>query len=270
MLYYDQQVISMKIKYNLEYNYLNIYDETQGIVSNKHLIYRDEGRNIESYTKSGFKFIKFALIELVFLIIFNILPLPRVFVKVLNFIFSITVGGIVAYYVVFFSLYTTERNRSHKGEIEINEDGVLDVSEDGVKIGIPWHYIECVIITEKVICFMSRVIACISITSDHADEVLEAIEKYQDDLKIIDKRYKRKLYKFEEEKDIDKDSNEDTSTEEKEEDTPVKEDKKIINDDEKVELENDNSKRPHRRRKKEDIDEKIKDVEKAIEELTKD
>lgn len=245
----------MKIKYNLEYNYLNIYDETQGIVANKQSIYRNENRMIKSYTKEGLRFIKYAVIEFIFMIIFNLLPFPSLLSDFLNFIFAITVGGIVAYYIIFFSLYTMDRNRSHKGELQIDKEGILDISEDGVKIGIPWHYIECVIITDKVICFMSKVVASIVITTDHLEKVKEAINTYQDDLKVLDKRtIKREIV--------------DHSLEIEEEQSEIIEE--TVEELEKKEEKKTEITKNTRKKKKEDIDQKIEDVEKAIKELTED
>ncbi len=258
----------MKIKYNLECNFYKAYDEMLGITSSKKLVYRNENRMINNYTKEGFKFIKYAILEFILMIILNIFPTPSSLIELMNFCFAITVGGIAAYYVTFFSLYSIERNRSHKGEILIDEEGILDTSDDKIKIGIPWHYIECVIITDNIICFISKVVASICINTEHYNEVMEALEKYQDDLKVLDKRsirreIKEKVIDDNVEKDESVETLDDSTAKENDIDEPEK-------NKEEVKAEKQEAPKKGRKKKENIVDQKIEEVEQAIKELTED
>ncbi|MDE6292475.1 MAG: hypothetical protein K2L98_02205, partial [Bacilli bacterium] len=96
--------------------------------------------------------------------------------------------------------YNTEKNRCHRGELTINKNGILDTSDDGIRIGLPWHLIEALIITDKVACFTSKTMTFFFVENTHVDEILQAVNTYQSELKVIDKRIHRTV-KIDEEAD---------------------------------------------------------------------
>ena len=254
MLYYVKKVMAMYLKYNLDYNYLHVYDEFQGIVSYKNALYRNPYYIVSSYTKIGFKFIKLAIVEFIILLILHLIPFMLFFRHIMDFLFAITVGGIVAYYVVFFSVYSLERNRLHRGLLRIDEKGITDTSEDKVIVHIPWRFIESVIVTDNIICFMTKSITHFIINSEHYDNVMASLKKYQSDLKVLDKRT-RHYHEVKEEVEDKKD--------EVKEEIKDKEPKEEVKE---VKKETKTSAKKNQKKEEETID----DVIEAIEELTKD
>ncbi len=178
----------MKIKYNLEYNYFEFYNEAQGIVNFKQGVYKNEYKALKNYTSNGLLLAKYTLIFFVLLLIFMLIKKEWLITKIIGFIFAASFALTFIFYLIFFLFYNSEKNRCHRGELTINKNGILDTSDDGIRIGLPWHLIEALIITDKIVCFTSKTMTFFFIESSHADEVLEAIKTYQKDLKIIDKR----------------------------------------------------------------------------------
>lgn len=179
----------MKIKYNLEYNYFEFYNEAQGIVNFKQSVYKNEYKPIKNYTCNGLSLVKLSLITCVLMLIFLFINNEWLITKVISFIFAISFALTFIFYIVFVLFYNSEKNRCHRGELTINKNGILDTSDDGVRIGLPWHLIEALIITDKVLCFTSKTIIFFFIENTHVDEVMEAVKTYQSELKVIDKRF---------------------------------------------------------------------------------
>ena len=183
----------MKIKYNLEYNYFEFYNEAQGIVNFKQSVYKNEYKPIKNYTSNGLSLVKFTLISFVLMLIFMLINKEWFLTKLISFLFAASFALTFIFYILFLSFYNTEKNRCHRGELTINKNGILDTSDDGIRIGLPWHLIEALIITDKIICFTSKTMTFFFIESTHVDEVLEAIKTYESELKIIDKRLHRSV-----------------------------------------------------------------------------
>ena len=183
----------MKIKYNLEYNYFEFYNEAQGIVNFKQTVYKNVHKPIKSYTSNGLSLVKFTLISFVLMLIFMLIKKEWFLTKLISFVFAASFALTFIFYILFISFYNAEKNRCHRGELTINKNGILDTSDDGIRIGLPWHLIEALIITDKIICFTSKTMTFFFIESTHVDEVLEAIKTYESELKIIDKRLHRSV-----------------------------------------------------------------------------
>lgn len=190
----------MKIKYNLEYNYFEFYNEAQGIVNFKQNVYKNEYRPIKNYTSNGLSLVKFTLLSFILMLILMFINKGWIITKIVSFIFAATFALTFVFYLIFILFYNTEKNRCHRGELTINKNGILDTSDDGIRIGLPWHLIEALIITDKIICFTSKTMTFFFIESSHISEVLEAVKTYEKDLKIIDKRLHQTV-KIDEEKD---------------------------------------------------------------------
>lgn len=190
----------MKIKYNLEYNYFEFYNEAQGIVNFKQNVYKNEYRPIKNYTSNGLSLVKFTLLSFILMLILMFINKGWIITKIVSFIFAATFALTFVFYLIFILFYNTEKNRCHRGELTINKNGILDTSDDGIRIGLPWHLIEALIITGKIICFTSKTMTFFFIESSHISEVLEAVKTYEKDLKIIDKRLHQTV-KIDEEED---------------------------------------------------------------------
>jgi len=63
----------MKIKYNLEYNYFEFYNEAQGIVNFKQSVYKNEYRPIKNYTSNGASLVKLTAISFILMVVFMLI-----------------------------------------------------------------------------------------------------------------------------------------------------------------------------------------------------
>lgn len=214
----------MKIKYNLEYNYFEFYNEAQGIVNFKQSVYKNEYKPIKNYTTNGLSLVKLTLISFILMLIFMLIKKEWLITKIISFAFAASFAITFIFYIIFLSFYNTEKNRCHRGELTINKNGILDTSDDGIRIGLPWHLIEALIITDKVACFTSKTMTFFFIENTHVDEILQAVNTYQNELKVIDKRMHRTV-KIDEEADNNAELiNTESSIEENETNTEIKKD----------------------------------------------
>jgi len=225
----------VKIKYNLEYNYFSFYNEAQGIVMNKKAILKGL-KEIKSYTKIGNDYLKKLGILFLLFVFVTFLPIPSFFKTIVNLLFCLFIGVMVSYYAIFYLSYLEDRKRCHRGELQFSKTGIIDVTDDGVKIGLPWHLIEFAVMTNQLICFVTKTNVLYFIDVSKKEEIKEAIVKYQEELKIFD--FAKSMPKEE--------------TPMSEEEPASLEEKETVEEEEIESLEDDG------------------EVEQAIEELTKD
>lgn len=237
----------MKIKYNLEYNYFDLYNEAQGVINFKQSVYKNEYKPIKSYTANGLSLVKYTLIIFLILLLLMFINKTWLLTKIIGFIFAASFAITFIYYIIFIIFYNTEKMRCHHGELTINKNGILDTTDDGIRIGLPWHLIEALIITDKVLIFTSKTMTFYFIESSHVDEVKEAIKTYQSALKIIDKRMHKPVIIDE---SADKEATLVVTEEIKEEEK--KENLKEVKEEIKKELEED---------KDTEVEDKIKELE---------
>lgn len=248
----------MKIKYNLEYNYFEFYNEAQGIVNFKQSVYKNEYKPIKNYTSNGLVLVRITVISFILMLIFMFIKEEWIITKIISFLFAASCALTFVFYIIFISFYNTEKNRCHRGELTINKNGILDTSDDGIRIGLPWHLIEALIITDKIICFTSKTMTFFFIESTHVNEVFEAIKTYESELKIIDKRIHRTVKIDEEADKLAKFVNTENQSEEKNEEAKEqneKEEKKDVFNEIKEELKEENEKQDT------EVEDKISELE---------
>lgn len=175
----------MKIKYDLEKNYFNLFNEAQGIVTFKKDILKKTDKKVLSYTGKCLSYLKIILIISIFTLIFYFIDNNSFFTKTLLYLLALIFGLLTIMVVVFIAGYQDAKKRKNSGEIQFSKNGILDVNSEGIKIGLPWNYIDFVVITDHVICILTKAPFFFFFDKSVKEDVLGAIMKYAPNLKII-------------------------------------------------------------------------------------
>lgn len=186
----------MKFKYDINDDYFNIFNESQGIVTFRSEIEKDPYK-VDTYLGKCVDYSKYVFVLLVFTLIFNFINSEWFISKIVLFAFAILCAFVVALLVVFFMSYFQQKKLFHSGEISFDKNGILDNSDSGIKIGIKWDLVDLVIVKDKIIVLLTKSNFYFHFDEELIDDVLKALNKFHSDVKIIDVSLNR--YKADEE-----------------------------------------------------------------------
>lgn len=178
----------MKIKYDLEKNLYNTFNEAQGIVLFKRSILRNPYRKIDTFTRRGQRLFKYAVIELIIALLFNFIKPTWMISTFLLYIFAFLAGSLTILAVSFLMNYLETKKNGLSGEIQFNKNGILDVKDNGLKTGLPWDMVDLIVITDTIICLFTKTSFFYYFDNTVKDEIIESVNKYTKDKKIIDQR----------------------------------------------------------------------------------
>ena len=177
----------MKIKYDMTKNYFKYYNESQGILLSKDEILKKPKSRLYSYTERG-------IINLLLIFLFAIISrilyyfnINNVITKVLNIMLILASIFLVLYFVIFYIGYFVENRKKHIGNLEIDADGIRDLSDSGMVVGFSWNNIKGIVIKKHTINIITDNSIYFFIDITYKERLLIAIERYNKDLPIIDK-----------------------------------------------------------------------------------
>lgn len=186
----------MKFRYDINDDYFNIFNESQGIVTFRSEIEKDPYK-VDTYLGKCVDYSKIVFVLLVLTLIFNFINSEWFISKIILFAFAILCAFVVALLVVFFMSYFQQKKLFHSGEISFDKNGILDNSDSGIKIGIKWDLVDLVIVKDKIIVLLTKSNFYFHFDEELIDDVLKALNKFHSDVKIIDVSLNR--YKADEE-----------------------------------------------------------------------
>ena len=186
----------MKFKYDINDDYFNIFNESQGIVTFRSEIEKDPYK-VDTYLGKCVDYSKYVFVLLVLTLIFNFINSEWFISKIVLFAFAILCAFVVALLVVFFMSYFQQKKLLHSGEICFDKNGILDTSDSGVRIGVKWDLVDLVIVKDKIIVLLTKSNFYFHFDEELIDDVLKALNKFHSDVKIIDVSLNR--YKADEE-----------------------------------------------------------------------
>lgn len=177
----------MKVKYDMTDNYFKCYNESQGIIVNKNEILRNHKFKLYSYIEKGFINIMLILIVLICSRLMFYLIGDNLISNILNVISFIFLILMVLYFIMFYISYSVEKRRKHVGYLEIDAEGIKDYSEDGMIVGFSWSNIKGIVINKHTINILTDNSIYFFIDIKYKERLLIAIERYNQNLTIIDK-----------------------------------------------------------------------------------
>ena len=89
--------------------------------------------------------------------------------------------------VVLYIGYFVENRKKHVGNLEIDADGIRDLSDSGMVVGFSWNNIKGIVIKKHTINIITDNSIYFFIDITYKERLLIAIERYNKDLPIIDK-----------------------------------------------------------------------------------
>lgn len=174
------------VKYDMSKNYFTCYNESQGIMGSKKKILRKKQLNIQGYLQQGILMIIYTLLISICSKVLWYLDNENLFVDFLDIIIAICIVLIVVYYVAFLIAYLFERKKTHKGELKITEDGITDISEEKVTVGLPWNEISALVVSKNTVTVVTKSPVYFFVNNDSKDKLIKAVKKYREDLEIIE------------------------------------------------------------------------------------
>lgn len=175
------------VKYDMSKNYFKCYNETQGVMVKKKQILKQENKKVFGYLEHG-------LILLIYVVLISIsskvvwfMDKASIFSKVLTIVEAIAFLLITIYYISFIFCYLYESKKIHKGKLIIDEDGITDISESKVKVGLPWENILGVVTTKNALTIVTDKPVYFFVGNNEKEKLIKAILKYKEDILIIEK-----------------------------------------------------------------------------------
>lgn len=186
----------MKIKYDLDKNFFDIFNIVSGIMLVRKRLEKDPYCLVNTYTYMCGKLLKWTILEVLLMVLFVWINPVWLLSKMLVFLGTLLLGIVVICYIGFTVSYFDKKKIKHVGELQFSKTGIMDTNEDGIKIGLPWNKINALIVTDKVLCFTSDVSINYILEVDALEKVVEIINKYNKDLTIIDRSMGRLMKKI--------------------------------------------------------------------------
>lgn len=177
------------MKYNLDNNYFKSYDEAQGIMIDKKNLYVKPKRKIRSYLKSVISFNIAVTIILGLFSCVNFFNLT-IGLSALNFVLLIVLLTNLICLYSFIRSYKLEKNKDHSGTLEINENGITDISNVGIIVSMKWEQIEALILGRYTATFTTNTHIFYFVNIDLKDQIIKEVQKFNKNLLIIDKSQK--------------------------------------------------------------------------------
>lgn len=187
----------MKIKYDISKKSYDLFNESQGIVTFRNDILKNI-YNIKTYTEQCKKYILILIIILGITLIFNLISPYSIFTKILWFLFAMMAAIVTMFIFVFIYSYNQYKSLKHSGEIQFSKNGILDISDSGVRTGVTWELVDFIVITDTIIVILTKTNFYYHFDQELIDDILIAVNKYCPNIKILDAsitRYRDKVLK---------------------------------------------------------------------------
>ena len=174
----------MKFRYDITDNYFQVFNESQGIVTFKSELEKNPYK-VDTYLGKCFSYGKFVLISGIICFLLNLINSEWFISEISMFLFAILTAFEVGLLVVFFLSYFQNKKIFHSGEIKFDKNGILDTSDSGVRIGVDWGLVDLVVVKDKIIVLLTKTNFYFHFDEELIDKVLEAVNKYHKDVKIL-------------------------------------------------------------------------------------
>lgn len=177
----------MRIKYDMTNSYFKCYNESQGVMIAKEEILRNPKAKLYTYIGKGF--VHTLLIFFIWILskILYVYDNTNNITKVLDGFCVIALILICLYYFIFITGYLVEKRKKHIGNFEVDITGIKDISDNGTIIGFSWNNIKAVVIKKHTVNIITDSSIYLFMNIKYKDRLLNAINRYNPNLPIIDK-----------------------------------------------------------------------------------
>ena len=184
----------MQIQYDLTKGYFNYYNESQGIMIYRNKLLKNNNIKIHSFLMYLVKNVVFLLLPFAFDICFYLIDPENLFSKLLNILLCILIFLLIFYFFLFYIGYLKEKKKARNGILLFGEKGITDnINEKNVHI--KWKNIKALVIHKYTLTFLTDKNIYFMINVENKEKVLKAIDKYNKQLKIIDRSLKNERFK---------------------------------------------------------------------------
>ncbi len=172
----------MKISSELSHSYCACFDEARGIAMNKKTVLKNRNPKCISY-------LQMKLLTFILLIVLAILLAGISYLSICFYIFSLlliliaTVYFIISIFLIL-SLYTY-RLKWQTNKVLMNKTGISGETCYGIKYSFKWDLITAVVIGKYSVTILTDTPCYFYFDISKKDEIIKAIEKYDNKNKII-------------------------------------------------------------------------------------
>lgn len=143
----------MKIKYNLTDKYIKYCNEAYGISLLKKKLKKKPNTKVQS-------FMSHIILQLALFIIgygmMGIVSLKVGLQSVAYFILACMILIVIFDFIEIVGFISCTKSGSKEGVLEINEDGILDKTKEGIQFGASYKNIELIVVTNDIIVFLTN------------------------------------------------------------------------------------------------------------------
>lgn len=170
----------MKLEYDMNRNYTRLYNEAQGVYMAKNKIKRNLNKKVKirGYLQS-------IILPAEFLILVSVLmEFLNIYSPVESIVFYRYISAFLLFMCVLaislFFVAVKHNIGNGKGILETTETGIVDTSDTGVQVLVPYDKIDFIVYTKNLAVIMTQMPLLIFIPKDEAPEFIESVKEHVD------------------------------------------------------------------------------------------
>lgn len=175
------------IKYDMSNNYFKCYNESQGIMVNKKQVLKKKNGKVFGYLEHGLIFLLYTVLLSILSKLLWFMDNENVFSEIFSILVTLLFVFIGIYYMSFVIAYLFENKKTHRGKLVLDDEGITDITEEKVKVGLPWGNILGVVTTKNTLTIITDKPVYFFVGNNEKEKLIKAISKYKEDVLIIEK-----------------------------------------------------------------------------------
>lgn len=179
----------MEIKYDMYKHYVKCYNEALGVASHKKRLYKNAKAKTHLYTYYGFIYL-FSVLLVAFI---NFILARLVGYYWINLIISyfclLMLVTILIYFILFGLRVHYSRCRLKKGVFCFDEKGIRNNSYMGIEMLFRWDKIKYIVVKKYSVIVLTDTPIFFFMNVEVKDELLSGINKYKNDITVIENKY---------------------------------------------------------------------------------
>lgn len=168
----------MKLEYDMNKNYTKLYNEAQGVYMTKNKIKKnlDKKLKIHGYLQSIILPAEFLIL------VFVLTELLNIYSPVESIVFYRCIAAFLLFMcvlaIVLFFVAAKHNIGNGKGTLETTEAGIVDTSDTGVQVLVPYDKIDFIVYTKNLAVIMTQMPILIFIPKSEASDFIASVKEY--------------------------------------------------------------------------------------------